>query len=723
MSPRSFQTSLCLLAISLASCLPIAIAYAQDTEPLSWPRQIDAKEGKLVIYQPQLEALEGDLLTGRAAVSATPNGKDSPIFGAVWFECILDIDRETRLAEIQEIKIPRVKIADFTEENQELFSDIVERELNGRSLTLSYDRLLASLDAVESKRKIAEGLNNDPPEIIIEYQPAILVLCDGDPQLRATNESNVMRVINSPFFVAFEQRSKSYWLFGGTEWFTAKNPKDEWKVDSRPPADVVAVQHQELASAGADPDAKPEEPEDTRTPKIVFATVPTELIVIDGEPSFSPIADNSLLYISNTENDVFMNVDTQQYYISLSGRWYRNSKLSNDNWEYIRSDNLPEAFAAIPADSEKGQVRVFVAGTDEADEALIDAQMPQTAAIDRKTASVEVTYDGKPQFKKIPNTSISYAVNSPKDVLQIGDAYYVCDNAVWFTGPSAKGPWTVADSVPEEIQDIPPESPVHNVSYVRIYDSTPDVVYVGYMPGYMGCYPYYGSVVYGTGFYYSPWIGSTCYPRHSTWGFCVNYNPWTGWSFGMSWSVGWASFSYGFGTHNAGWWGPGGYRWRPNNNYINNNITINRPININTGDINIGNRINAGNKIGNRNSINNLYQNKGNRDRLSQRDTGRRFQDARSQQGISPLKSTNLPNDVFADRSGNIMQRTDKGDWRQRDQGNWSQFDRSNLNQNRSNRDFSSLNREHASRMRGTTRAQSLGGRAPMNRGGQMRRR
>lgn len=721
MQPRSLRIYLRLATFCLASYLLSNFVNAQEVEPLSWPRQIDAKEGKLVIYQPQLEALNGDVLTGRAAVSATPKGKDAPIFGAIWFECILDIDRESRLAEIQEIKIPRVKIADFSEENQALFSDIVERELNGRSLTLSYDRLLASLEAVQSKRKIAEGLNNEPPAIVIEYQPAILVLCDGDPQLRATKESNVMRVINSPFFLAFEKRSKSYWLFGGTEWFTASSPTEEWIVDSKPPADVVAVQHQELSSSGADPDAKPEASEDKRTPKIIFATKPTELIVIDGEPSFSPIADNSLLYISNTENDVFMDVDTQQYYISLSGRWFRNSKLSPENWEYVRSDTLPEAFAAIPATSEKGQVRVFVAGTEEADEALMDAQIPQTAAIDRKTATVEVSYDGDPQFKKIPNTSISYAINSPKDVLQIGDAYYVCDNAVWFTGPSAKGPWSVADSVPEEIQDIPPESPVHNVSYVHIYDSTPDVVYVGYMPGYMGCYPYYGSVVYGTGWYYSPWIGTTCYPRHSTWGFCVNYNPWTGWSFGMSWSVGWASFSYGFGCHNTGWWGPGGYRWRPNYNYVNNNITINRPININTGNINIGNRVNVGNKLGGRNSINNLYRSPDNRARLSKTDGGGRFKDPRTKQTISPMKPTTLPNDIFADRSGNIMQRTDNGNWRQRDQGSWSQYDRNKMNQNRSSRDFSSLNRDHASRIRGNTRAQSLGGRTPVQRRGMRR--
>ena len=38
------------------------------------------------------------------------------------------------------------------------------------------------------------------------------------------------------------------------------------------------------------------------------------------------------------------------------------------------------------------------------------------------------------------------------------------------------------------IYTIPPSSPVYYVTYVRIYGSTPDVVYIGYTPGYLGSY-------------------------------------------------------------------------------------------------------------------------------------------------------------------------------------------------------------------------------------------
>ena len=51
---------------------------------------------------------------------------------------------------------------------------------------------------------------------------------------------------------------------------------------------------------------------------------------------------------------------------------------------------------------------------------------------------------------------------------------------------------------------------MHYVTYVRVYGSTPTVVYVGYTPGYMGtCVSTEGVVVYGTGYSYPAYVGTT----------------------------------------------------------------------------------------------------------------------------------------------------------------------------------------------------------------------
>ena len=266
----------------------------------------------------------------------------------------------------------------------------------------------------------------------------------------------------------------------------------------------------------------------------------------------------------------------------------------------------------------------------------------------------------------------AYAVNTGAQVLEIDKRYYAVDNGVWFTSASATGPWVVADEVPEEkIAAIPPSSPVYNTTHVHMYESTPDIVYVGYTPGYMGSYPYYGVPVYGTGWYYPPYYGRYYYPRPPTWGFNVGYNPWTGWNFGLSWSNGFFSFgmSWGGGYGGSyrpwgccgGWYG-GGYRG---------------PVVINTGDINIGNNINIGNRteinnrIGNNTNISkrmndnsrNIYQRPENQARVADRAAvSRDLKQARPAAGRE--------NNVFADSSGQVARR-DGDQWQTREGGDW----------------------------------------------------
>ncbi len=97
-------------------------------------------------------------------------------------------------------------------------------------------------------------------------------------------------------------------------------------------------------------------------------------------------------------------------------------------------------------------------------------------------------------------------MNAPLPVIEVDPgSFYALDNGVWFVSNSAFGPWSVATWVPPVIYTIPRSSPLHYVTYVRVYEATPEVVYEGYTPGYVGSYVAPGStVVYGSGWYYRP---------------------------------------------------------------------------------------------------------------------------------------------------------------------------------------------------------------------------
>src|SRR5258708_36156351 len=106
---------------------------------------------------------------------------------------------------------------------------------------------------------------------------------------------------------------------------------------------------------------------------------------------------------------------------------------------YNASYKLPADFAKIPEGSPKDNVLASVAGTDAAREALMDAQIPQTAKVDRKKATTNVVYDGDPQFQNIKGTRLQYAVNTSSTVLLYEGRYYAVDNGVWFVADSPSG--------------------------------------------------------------------------------------------------------------------------------------------------------------------------------------------------------------------------------------------------------------------------------------------
>src|SRR6185369_9554845 len=134
-----------------------------------------------------------------------------------------------------------------------------------------------------------------------------------------------------------------------------------------------------------------------------------------------------LMYISNTESRVIREVATGSVFVLISGRWYTSKSLEQGPWSVVRPDQLPASFKSIPPASALGDIRISVAGTPEAQDAMLDAYVPQTSAIDKKKATFAAKFDGDPQFKKIEGTAVEYAVNTQSQVLRVNNRYYACD--------------------------------------------------------------------------------------------------------------------------------------------------------------------------------------------------------------------------------------------------------------------------------------------------------
>jgi hypothetical protein len=593
------------------------------------------------------------------AFSLLTSASKNPNFGALFFDARLLVDRDTRKYELDKLTIPNLKFSGKPEGlNEEKVKAAIIAEMESWEVQGSLDELITTVEEFKVANTKNENFRNDPPVFVYTTTPSVLIMIDGEPKFQDIQNTDLKHVANTGYVIFENKSDRQFYLFGGEIWYSAPAIKGPWQVTKNVPKDVKKLldQNKEAAKSAG----KVEQKDNEAPPAVVVATVPTELIQTKGEAAWKKYDSVAIEYADNTEDNLFKIGGT--YYVLKSGRWFNSSTL-NSGWKYLPADQLPKEFARIPSGSPKDIVLSSVPGTVEARDALLDAQVPQTATVDRKTAGkdVKVQYDGKPQFEKIEGTSLELVKNSDKTVFrasaipsgsQAGKAvhddkkYYMVDNGIWYVSSSTDGPWYVSDSRPADVDNIPPSSSAYNTKYVQVYDATPDVVYVGYTPGYMGSYVYGPTVIYGTGYPYTPWYGSYYYPHHSTWGFNMNYNPWTGWSIGFGFTTG--PFHFGFGTggfafgmswgfagpmwggyYGGGFFGPPMYRppcfaphypWYGYNRpgYGGGNRPINSPgggninwgggnqINIG-GDVNINIGNNNGNNIGNNLGGNNIY--------------------------------------------------------------------------------------------------------------------
>jgi hypothetical protein len=528
--------------------VPIGL-WAQNENSQEWPKDIISGEYTISIYQPENASYIDNKLASSSAFGVKKAGQE-PVFGMLWTTSILDVDRENRRASLASVTIDEIRLPkEVTAEQKAKFQSLINEEFPKWEIEFSLDDLLASLEEVS----VTTGeLNNAPPKIKFANEPTALILIDGEPKLKDV-EKGYELVENTGAFIIKEGKTGHFYLKGGDFWYQSKMVLGPFESVKKVPSKIEAI------SKKAEPEQKDEsETKDKYTgeaPKILIVTEPSELIVFDGEPKYSPLQNTNLLFVENTESDIFMDVNSQTYYVLLSGRWFTTTNLKGA-WTYKPSDTLPDDFKKISSESKKANVLTNVPGTKEAKDAIYDAQIPQTAAVKKDTKATTVKYNGNPEFKNVENLKLQYAVNTESSVFKDKNTYYLCDNAIWFKATTPNGPWQVSEDRPTDIEKIPASNPKYNTKYVYIYETSPTVVYVGYTPGYYGSYVYGPTVVYGTGFYYNPWYGGFYYHHHYSYGFSIRYNPWYGWSFG-----------FGFGSpyfwYGHSYWGRGYHHWGP----------------------------------------------------------------------------------------------------------------------------------------------------------------
>ncbi len=530
-----------------------------------WPRDVTLTNADALIYQPQIDSWQGNTLSWRVAVALRPSGTKDEAFGVLWGTARTEVDRTTRSVDLEDVSVTKINFPTLPG-NGDAYLPGLKDAVKGALATMALDSLETSLAASQTVRPGGLPVRNDAPQIIVSYGPALLVPIDGAPVLRPIPSAGLDRVINTQAMLA--RAGGAYYLHVYDGWLSSPSLTGPWTLPPVMPPGLDAAARQ-LAEGGlvdlldGSPNATPKPSLAAGPPAIYVTQVPTELIVFKGQPNFVPVASTRLLWATNSAIDVLIDTTSNDYYVLISGRWFRAPGLAGP-WTFVASDALPASFKQIPPKGTPASVILAsVAGTPQAQEAVIANSIPQTATVSRVNGpAFTPVFDGVPAYQSIPGTPLTYVVNSRIPVIEVSPtSFYAVEAGVWFTAPVVTGPWTIATSVPVVIYTIPVSSPLHYVTYVRVYGFTPTVVYVGYTPGYLGTVVTpTGVVVYGTGYVYQPWVGGVWYAPPVTYGVAATpvYNPAVGWAFGFSMGLATAALAepyWGGAYYHAGYYG------------------------------------------------------------------------------------------------------------------------------------------------------------------------
>ena len=524
-----------------AAAPPPSPPVAPDLPADPWPRQVRVGDQSLEVYQPQVESWKDNRIALRMAVAVKPAGKGDEAFGVVRVQGRTQVDRVQRQVVLEDLKLVKAEFPTLPDQGAGLAS-AVEQQFAGTIRIVPLDRLEASLGANQAAPIGGIAVQNAPPRVIVSYSPAVLVPIQGAAVLKPVSGTGFQRVINTRAVILATGPSGPYYLHLLDGWMTAQALTGPWTKAESIPAGMDDVASKLAAEGRAallngSPSTPTLELLSAGPPAVYVSETPSELLVFQGQPNLVPIVGTDLLWASNTKGDVIVDTADGNYYVLMAGRWYRAPTLDG-TWTYVAANALPTNFSKIPAHSPAGVVLASVAGTPQAQEAAIANSIPQTATVRRQDGpTFKPEFDGPAEVAVLPGTDFQYVVNSETPIIRVsGAAYYGLEAGVWFTSESPDGPWKVADSVPDAIYGIPASSPLHYVTYVRVYGSTPEVVYDGYTPGYLGAVQSTdGVVVYGTGYDYQPWIGETWIAAPETFGLAAQpvYNPAVGYAFGF----------------------------------------------------------------------------------------------------------------------------------------------------------------------------------------------
>ena len=307
-----------------AATKPAAAAPATAQAPPvdgGWPRAYQTPAGtKVVVYQPQVaEWAAQKHMVAYAAVGVESPGAQKPALGSIKVEADTRVALDSRLVSFSDMAITESNFPSLSkEQTREIVNEVVKAVPTDERV-IALDRVLATVDKSQILPKNVEGVKADPPTIFFSQTPAVLVNIDGDPIWSPIKENDLKYAVNTNWDLFQHEPTKTFYLLHNGSWLTATDLKGAWTAAGKLPGSFSKLPADEnwKETKAAVPGKKLAA--DT-LPKVFVNLTPAEMILLTGAPNYVLVdGTQNLLWVSNTESDVFRMGKTGPVYYLVSG--------------------------------------------------------------------------------------------------------------------------------------------------------------------------------------------------------------------------------------------------------------------------------------------------------------------------------------------------------------------------------------------------------------------
>jgi hypothetical protein len=303
-------------------------AQQQATEPDGgWPRTYAITGGGFAtLYQPQIASWENQTqMVAWSAVSYQEPNVNEPALGTIKIEAQTKVSPEERLISFSDFRIAEFNFPNLSREKAQDLAAALQKAVPEGERVIALDRALAAIDKSAITPKNNPDVKADPPRIFFSTRPAVLVNLDGDPIWSPIQGSDLRFAVNTNWDL-FETPSKMLYLRNNDTWLTASDLKGPWSPAGKlPPSFAKLPADDNWKDVKAHIPGRP--PAAGAVPMVYASTSPAEMLLLQGAPVYQPVSGTSLLWVSNTDSDVFRLGKAGDFYYLVAGRWFSAPSL------------------------------------------------------------------------------------------------------------------------------------------------------------------------------------------------------------------------------------------------------------------------------------------------------------------------------------------------------------------------------------------------------------